>query len=200
MQRIEFVERHDVDDALHLVGREEVARDIEVLAAVGEAGRILDADAGHRPRDGLGGRPFAVDGHGQQLLHRLDGIEHAALRRSTHRYQMPRDVQAVAFGRLKRIIDEEKTLPCGSPLAHLRRLAAGCCKPCGEPPDGVAGRLIELRVTGKGRPCGVELARTGLERIGIGNQVIGPGTSGTRCQKKATRQKNRQSVHFGFRV
>ena len=195
VQRVELVQRHDVDDALHLVDREEVARDVEVLSAVGEAGCILDAEAGHRPCDGLGGRSFAVDGHGQQLLHRLDGIEHAALRRGAHRHQPARDIQTVALGRLERIVEEEESLRCGVSRAHLRRLAAGRLKLFGEVPDGLAGRLVQLRVTGEGCPCGVELARAGFERIGIGNQVVAPGVAGACRQKEAARQKGSQSVH-----
>ncbi len=65
VQRVELVERHEVDDLLHLRGIEEVARHVEHQPAVAEARRIVDFDARQRPLALYGGRT-AVEGRRKQ--------------------------------------------------------------------------------------------------------------------------------------
>ena len=76
MQAIQLVQRHQIDVPLHLVDREEVARDIEHRAAPGEPRTIDDARrrSGDWPRRV---RPDAaeLDERREQLTERLDAVE-----------------------------------------------------------------------------------------------------------------------------
>ena len=73
MQAVELMHRHNVDVALDLLNREEVARNVEVHTTIAKTRSVLDRKAGHRPIL-IGSQRLAIDLGGQQLLDCLDCI------------------------------------------------------------------------------------------------------------------------------
>ena len=76
VQRVELVHGHDVENAFHLVGREEVAGYVQVEAAVSESRSVVDGCAGNRPV-GIGCQRVAIDGGREQLFDGLQGKAYA---------------------------------------------------------------------------------------------------------------------------
>ena len=169
VQRIELVYGHHVDIPLHFVHREEVARHVEVHAAVCEPRRVGDLHAGHLPRR-IGRRLRAVNRRGQQLFETLQGIEEAGKLRRPHFDSLPVHVQFIAFGR-ERFVRDETDARRGHLVGDRDgiRPAGNRRQPCGESDHGALRPLVGATVTRNG-PIGHPIGSpTGFEMIGIGH-------------------------------
>ena len=78
VEAVELVDRSHVKEFLHFLLIEEVAADVEVVAAMMQDGSILNDQLRHRPGS-VGFGIAAVDGSGHQLTKGLKAVEEAAV-------------------------------------------------------------------------------------------------------------------------
>ncbi len=96
MEAVQFVSRHDVDIALGLLDGPEVTAGVQVHAAVGKAGLVLDAAIREHPVGlGFGG---AVNGRREHLLEGFAGIDKAVQGRCFHHGAIGLYVDGVLLG------------------------------------------------------------------------------------------------------
>src|SRR4051812_22540780 len=96
VERVELMEREEIDVLLHELLRHEMPRDVEVHAAPLEARAVDDRHRGHLPRDATYGG-IAKNGGRKQLSNRLHGIESTRRSRRRDRDDAGPHVELVAF-------------------------------------------------------------------------------------------------------
>ena len=89
METVDVVQGQHVDEAAYGVDADEVARNVEVRAAIGKAGLVADFRAGHH---------HALHRtHGQGLAEGLNAVEEARRRRAVNQHNLAVDADAVCL-------------------------------------------------------------------------------------------------------
>ena len=97
VQAVEFIERHDVEHALHFLNREEVAGAVKHETAMPQQRRVLNADEGQRPfHTGIVGF-FFEDRPRQELAQRIQTVEETRRRGGAEAYARICDIECISF-------------------------------------------------------------------------------------------------------
>ena len=164
VEAVELVGRHHVQIALGLLDGEEVAAGIQVHAAVGKAGLILNVGARENPI-GLNSL-VSIDGGGQHLLEGLAGIDKAIEGRCFHAHSLGRDVNHVLLCGEGGILDK------GDTASGELALLAGSHLQAGHKTKGsVGGGLVHVFVKVYRGALHVEGALGKVHGSGHGNHV-----------------------------
>ena len=116
VEAVHLVERQQVDVALHIVGREEVARHVEHRPAPAEARPVHDLSREQKQRMWVGRR--VLDFGREQVPERLDTVEEPGWRRSRYRRTLGSNGQPVPLGSYPRRVaaqrEDDIARGCGS--------------------------------------------------------------------------------------
>ena len=159
MQAVHLVEGEHVDDALHLGLVEEVARDVEHVAAVAQEGLVVDGKPGHCPI-GRGGGGAGEEGRGEQLAERLQAVEETGVAGSTDFNALGSDGELVGFRRQRAVGEQTHRSGFGRRARGFRRHggAGGLAQAGGE----VGGQFLEA----------VGREGHGVERFGVERRAL----------------------------
>ncbi len=145
VERVQLVQREEVDVLLHELLRHEVPRHVEVRPAPPEARRVLDPHGGQRPV-GAGHVRRAEDGRRQQLADRLHGVERAGEACGAHLDAVRRDLEPVALRAEpgeRRVVPEDHAVPRRHRAhGHRQRVAGRRPQVRRQPPRGAVARLV----------------------------------------------------------
>ena len=187
MQAVELMNSHNVDICLHLLNREEMARNIEVHTTITKTGCVSYFEARQRPIL-IGSQLLTINLGGQQLLDSLDSVVETSELARTYLNTLATDRQAVAL-RLNRCIDH-KTETLRRHCCHLRSLelaAIGLSQLLGKGCDRCK-RAIVHRLVARKRCINNRIStRTRLNVVGIGNKrqrlVLGCASRRSDCHQ-----------------
>ena len=142
VETVHLIRSHDVEHALHLGLREEVASHIEHITTMAKLGLIGNSDAGHAPIE-IGGCLSAIDGMGHELLQGLQRIEEASGIGGGDTDALCGDVEGVSLVGQRSIGCHEDGTCGGSGIVDAQRDASHSLKLLGEFCGVTCGGLID---------------------------------------------------------